>query len=117
MNRLDTWKDSRRRKPLVLKGARQTGKTWLLKEFGATRYANLAYLPPMSASLKYMPRALDSAFPNTVVVETTSPAMAPKAHVPRWLESPVRPQGPRSEATSHKPRLAFLFVLCLCTYN
>lgn len=44
MNRLDTWKDSRRRKPLVLKGARQTGKTWLLKEFGATRYANLAYV-------------------------------------------------------------------------
>ena len=34
MSRLDVWKSSRRRKPLVLKGARQTGKTWLLKEFG-----------------------------------------------------------------------------------
>lgn len=44
IDRLDTWKDSRRRKPLVLKGVRQTGKTWLLKEFGSTRYANLAYV-------------------------------------------------------------------------
>ena len=44
MAKLDAWKGSGRRKPLVLKGARQTGKTWLLKEFGATRYANLAYV-------------------------------------------------------------------------
>ena len=44
MSKLDAWKDGRRRKPLVLKGARQTGKTWLLKEFGATRYGNVAYV-------------------------------------------------------------------------
>ena len=37
------WKKSRRRKPLILRGARQTGKTHLLKEFGAKEYAGVAY--------------------------------------------------------------------------
>ena len=31
---LERWKNSRRRKPLVLRGARQVGKTWVLEEFG-----------------------------------------------------------------------------------
>ncbi len=44
MSRLDDWKQSPRRKPLILNGARQVGKTWLLKEFGATRYENVAYV-------------------------------------------------------------------------
>ncbi|ERJ57699.1 hypothetical protein M472_02860 [Sphingobacterium paucimobilis HER1398] len=30
------WKDSPRRKPLIIRGARQVGKTWLIKEFGAS---------------------------------------------------------------------------------
>ncbi len=34
MNDLIAWKNSRRRKPLVLRGARQVGKTWILEEFG-----------------------------------------------------------------------------------
>jgi len=34
INDLRKWKDSKRRKPLILKGARQVGKTWILKEFG-----------------------------------------------------------------------------------
>ncbi len=38
------WKNSPYRKPLVLFGARQTGKTWLLKEFGHREYKNLAYI-------------------------------------------------------------------------
>ena len=38
------WKDSGRRKPLVLRGARQTGKTYSLREFGQQRYKRLAYL-------------------------------------------------------------------------
>ena len=36
------WKDSRNRKPLVLQGARQVGKTWLLKEFGKTSFEDVA---------------------------------------------------------------------------
>lgn len=43
INDLVEWKDSKERKPLVLKGARQVGKTWLMKEFGETYYENYAY--------------------------------------------------------------------------
>lgn len=37
------WKDSLHRKPMILKGARQTGKTWLMKEFGKKAYKNYVY--------------------------------------------------------------------------
>jgi predicted AAA+ superfamily ATPase len=37
------WKRSERRKPLLLKGARQTGKTFVVKEFGTREYQHLAY--------------------------------------------------------------------------
>jgi predicted AAA+ superfamily ATPase len=40
---LVSWKASERRKPLLLKGARQTGKTYLLKEFGKNEYAQVHY--------------------------------------------------------------------------
>lgn len=43
MEKLIAWKESSYRKPLILKGARQVGKTWLLKEFGRQSYANTAY--------------------------------------------------------------------------
>ncbi len=43
MDKLDTWKSSSRRKPLILNGIRQVGKTWLLREFGKKRYSNTAY--------------------------------------------------------------------------
>lgn len=36
MNDLIAWKQSKRRKPLVLRGARQVGKSWILEEFGKT---------------------------------------------------------------------------------
>jgi predicted AAA+ superfamily ATPase len=38
------WKNSKNRKPLMVYGARQVGKTWLLKEFGAQKYAQVAYI-------------------------------------------------------------------------
>lgn len=44
MNNLVKWKNSAYRKPLVLKGARQCGKTWILKEFGKQYYKNTAYI-------------------------------------------------------------------------
>ncbi len=40
---LKKWKDDSERKPLILKGARQVGKTWLMKEFGRTCYDNFVY--------------------------------------------------------------------------
>lgn len=43
-NALINWKNDPDRKPLVLEGARQVGKTWLLKEFGQNEYQNLVYV-------------------------------------------------------------------------
>jgi predicted AAA+ superfamily ATPase len=43
MAALKRWKISSRRKPLLLQGARQVGKTWLLREFGKREYENVAY--------------------------------------------------------------------------
>jgi predicted AAA+ superfamily ATPase len=43
LEKLAEWQNSAHRKPLVLRGARQVGKTWALKEFGKTRYDNMAY--------------------------------------------------------------------------
>ncbi|MCC7318808.1 MAG: ATP-binding protein [Bacteroidales bacterium] len=38
------WKSDQRRKPLLLQGARQVGKTWLINEFGKNEYKNYVYL-------------------------------------------------------------------------
>lgn len=38
------WKKNKNRKPLIIEGARQVGKTWLMKEFGKRAYANTVYL-------------------------------------------------------------------------
>ena len=43
MSKLLAWKNSPYRKPLILKGVRQVGKTWILKEFGKLNYKNIAY--------------------------------------------------------------------------
>lgn len=40
---LINWKSSEERKPMVLKGARQVGKTWLMKEFGRNYYNSFVY--------------------------------------------------------------------------
>ncbi len=41
---LRKWKNSSSRKPLILEGARQVGKTWLLKQFGKSDFKNIAYI-------------------------------------------------------------------------
>ena len=43
MEKLVAWKSSDERKPMVLKGARQVGKTWLMKEFGKNYYKSFVY--------------------------------------------------------------------------
>ncbi|MCD8231529.1 MAG: ATP-binding protein [Clostridiales bacterium] len=43
MRYLEAWKDSEHRKPLILQGARQVGKTYSILEFGRTHYENVAY--------------------------------------------------------------------------
>lgn len=44
MDQLLAWKKSARRKPLILNGARQVGKTWILREFGKRYFKNVAYI-------------------------------------------------------------------------
>ncbi len=43
MSFLEAWKDSAHRKPLILQGARQVGKTYSILEFGRIHYENVAY--------------------------------------------------------------------------
>jgi hypothetical protein len=43
LEQLVEWKDDVRRKPLIMKGARQVGKTWLMHEFGKKHYADYVY--------------------------------------------------------------------------
>ena len=44
MLELDKWKEDIHRKPLILKGARQTGKTWIMKEFGSRYFEQTIYI-------------------------------------------------------------------------
>lgn len=59
-NKLIAWKTSTSRKPLILKGARQVGKTYVLNEFGLTVYNNVAYFNFENT------RALHELFANTL---------------------------------------------------
>ena len=43
-NQLVGWKNKSTRKPLILEGARQVGKTWLMKEFGKKEFENMVYV-------------------------------------------------------------------------
>lgn len=44
INDLIAWKNSPNHMPLIIKGARQVGKTWLMQEFGKTQYEKVAYI-------------------------------------------------------------------------
>ena len=44
IKKLHKWKAGRHRKPLIIEGARQVGKTWLMKEFGKNAYADTIYI-------------------------------------------------------------------------
>lgn len=44
IEKLYKWKESKRRKPLIIEGARQVGKTWIMKEFGKQAYTDTIYI-------------------------------------------------------------------------
>lgn len=44
LKKLENWKHSKTRKPLIIQGARQVGKTWIMKKFGNTFFENVAYI-------------------------------------------------------------------------
>src|SRR5665647_1088076 len=51
MQVLVSWKNKQARKPLIIRGARQVGKTWLMKEFGKNEFAQTAYVNFESSKL------------------------------------------------------------------
>ena len=50
LNELVAWKNAPKRKPLILQGARQVGKTWLMREFGKQEFKQVVYLNFESSS-------------------------------------------------------------------
>lgn len=44
MNDLHKWKNKKNKKPLIIRGARQVGKTWLMREFGSSAYDEMVYI-------------------------------------------------------------------------
>jgi uncharacterized protein len=50
LKKLEQWKQSKNRKPLIIQGARQVGKTWIMKAFGKQFYTNVVYLNFESSS-------------------------------------------------------------------
>ncbi|MCI9360165.1 MAG: AAA family ATPase [Hungatella sp.] len=44
MERLETWKRDPERLPMIIRGARQVGKTWLMREFGSLYFEKYAYI-------------------------------------------------------------------------
>lgn len=55
LKELTRWKDSKNRKPLLVQGARQVGKTWAIKEFGSAAFGAMAYV-------NFMEEGVGSAF-------------------------------------------------------
>jgi predicted AAA+ superfamily ATPase len=51
LNFLIKWKSTSRRKPLIIRGARQVGKTWLMRKFGELEYEKVAYINFESSSI------------------------------------------------------------------
>lgn len=64
-NKLLKWKESNKRKPLILKGARQVGKSWILKEFGKREYKYLAYI---SCDNEEIAKAIFSDYDTTRII-------------------------------------------------
>lgn len=44
MDKHVSWKNSQNRKPMIIRGARQVGKTWLMREFGKQEFKKIAYI-------------------------------------------------------------------------
>lgn len=63
MDNLLQWKEKEKRKPLIIMGARQVGKTWLMKEFGKNSYEKTAYIS------FYNNRRMDAVFENDFDIE------------------------------------------------
>ena len=48
LSRMKEWKENENRKPLIIRGARQVGKTWIMKTFGQQYFEKTAYVNSVS---------------------------------------------------------------------
>ena len=60
------WKERQNKMPLILKGARQVGKTWLMKEFGKRNYTHVAYFN--FESVKNLHLIFEKGFDTTAII-------------------------------------------------
>ncbi|MFH1729076.1 MAG: AAA family ATPase [Pseudomonadota bacterium] len=67
LNKLINWKNSQNRKPILLKGARQVGKTYIIKEFGKTNFENVHYFDFMK-NKKLCDSFLDTLNPDQILL-------------------------------------------------
>ena len=72
INRLKQWQISQHRKPLVIEGARQVGKTWLVKEFGRRCYSKVAYVN--FESQKHLQQLFEQNFDTQRIITTINAA-------------------------------------------
>jgi len=68
MSELLKWKDSGNRKPLLLEGARQVGKTYLLKDFGKRYFKNVAYINFQNPSAELIDLFNGTIKPDRIIV-------------------------------------------------
>ena len=98
MSSLIEWKDNNKRMPLIIKGARQVGKTWLMKEFGKQHFSKTAYInfdknPRMQSlfsgdfSLDRILRGLSIESGTTIVPDSTLIILDEIQEVPAALQS------------------------------
>ncbi|MDR0788914.1 MAG: AAA family ATPase [Bifidobacteriaceae bacterium] len=98
MSELIDWKNNKNKKPLILEGARQVGKTYILKEFGKQNYENLIYVncenPPEELSKLFLgsidPKRICTALEilyNETITENTLIFFDEIQEIPRALTS------------------------------
>lgn len=79
LTKLQRWRNDPHRKPLLLRGPRQVGKTWLLKEFGAREYENVVYVN------------FETERQAATLFETSKDASRIVAHLSAATGMPIRP--------------------------
>ena len=63
IEQLKAWKERKNHKPLIIKGARQVGKTWLMKEFGSLMYEQTVYINFDNNQTNYLARQFTLMIP------------------------------------------------------
>lgn len=100
------WKESPRRKPLIVSGARQVGKTWLMKEFGRAYFRETAYITfddnPSSSPLSKDRCRRTGSFPYSKLKQASASTSILCSFLMRY-KNPLAPFNRSSTSTSKLP--------------